>query len=70
MAIKPPWTPLYGSQARPPSQGKTQPHQIASPLDGLAMFGAYGLIPSGVRNRHDEAKDERPKTAPYPTLLI
>jgi len=52
-----------------PYEGATQPHQIANPWDGPAMLGACGLIPSGVETLII-GQSERPKTAPYPTLLI
>ncbi|WP_298258399.1 hypothetical protein [uncultured Litoreibacter sp.] len=55
MAIKPSWTPLYGSQARPPYQDTTQPNQIASPWDGPAMLGACGLIPSWMERTNKKA---------------
>ncbi|WP_299044500.1 hypothetical protein [uncultured Tateyamaria sp.] len=45
MAIQRKFDTLYGSQTHLRSERCTQTNQIASPGGGLAMHGAFGLIP-------------------------
>ena len=50
MAIPPLSGALYGSRVNFPSDLRAYDTQIASPGGGLAMHGAFGLIPCGKKN--------------------